>query len=367
MEVANIRTAGVSTSFEGTQPLPLIVKPMGVDKSIEALEAWMQLNQGQVKEWLKKYGAIIFRDFKIEGAADFERIAKLVNPDLKNNYLGTSPRNAITEYVFSASELPEYYPIMQHCEMSFLHNPPANLFFYCNVAPEKDGETPVVNFRKVYDQLDTAIREEFVKKGIKTIRNYSGPSQSNADKRQLKRWDEMFGTRDVKEVEQICMDNLIQYEWLPDDALRLINEQEATIVHPETGEKVWFNHVQVFHLAAAAIEYKFIHKRQRNRRSLKYRYLTALLGWWKKLTANPMEQAMHCTFRDGSPIPDAYVAHLQKVIWDNMCFVPWKKGDLLAIDNYSTSHGRMPYTGPREIFVCWSAATLPAGYHYGGK
>jgi hypothetical protein len=34
---------------------------------------------------------------------------------------------------------------------------------------------------------------------------------------------------------------------------------------------------------------------------------------------------------------------------------PWRKNDVLAIDNFSTSHGRLPYEGPREILVCWSA------------
>jgi alpha-ketoglutarate-dependent taurine dioxygenase len=249
--------------------------------------------------------------------------------------------------------------------MSFMHNAPQNLFFYCNVAPRKDGETPTVDFRKVYEQLDPKIRAEFEQKGIRTIRNYSGPGNAGTDARQLKRWDELFGTTDKAKVEATCRENLMQYEWLDNERLRLYNDQEAVIIHPETGQKVWFNHLQVFHLAAAAIEYRNIYKRQGDSRALKYRLFTALLGWWKKLTVDANTQAMHCTFRDGSPIPDNYVEAVQKVIWNNMSFFQWQKGDVLAIDNYSTSHGRMPYTGAREIFVCWSSATLPAGYHYG--
>jgi hypothetical protein len=60
-------------------------------------------------------------------------------------------------------------------------------------------------------------------------------------------------------------------------------------------------------------------------------------------------------FKDGSEIPTEYVAHLEQTIWNNMQFSPWQKGDVMAIDNFSTSHGSMPYKGAREIYVCWAA------------
>ena len=75
----------------------------------------------------------------------------------------------------------------------------------------------------------------------------------------------------------------------------------------------------------------------------------------KKITTKDGDQAMNCVFKDGSPIPVSYVEHLEEVIWKNMVIFPWRKGDVLAIDNYSTSHGRLPYKGPREIQVCWAA------------
>ena len=54
---------------------------------------------------------------------------------------------------------------MQHCEMSFLPSAPRRLFFYCHVAPEYGGETPICDFRKVYTDLDPTIRAEFEAKG----------------------------------------------------------------------------------------------------------------------------------------------------------------------------------------------------------
>ena len=74
--------------------------------------------------------------------------------------LRTSPRDAVKPggYVFSASELPGFYPIPAHNEMSFTAHPPRRIFFACTIAPEKFGETPLVDFRGVWRDLDPELR-----------------------------------------------------------------------------------------------------------------------------------------------------------------------------------------------------------------
>lgn len=74
----------------------------------------------------------------------------------------------------------------------------------------------------------------------------------------------------------------------------------------------------------------------------------------KSLTTSPVNQSMNVLFGDGSAVPDSYVEHVQEIIWKNMVILPWKKNDVIAVDNFSTSHGRLPYEGEREILVCWS-------------
>ena len=67
-----------------------------------------------------------------------------------------------------------------------------------------------------------------------------------------------------------------------------------------------------------------------------------------------------CDFRnvwrgrlDGGEIPDADLEHLREVVWRHTVSDPWLKGDAVAIDNHSVSHGRMPYEGPRHV-VRWA-------------
>jgi alpha-ketoglutarate-dependent taurine dioxygenase len=75
----------------------------------------------------------------------------------------------------------------------------------------------------------------------------------------------------------------------------------------------------------------------------------------KKSTQKAIDQPMNVLFGDGTEIPDSYVQHIEDLIWKHLVVFPWKKNDVLAIDNFSTSHGRLPYEGPREILVCWTA------------
>lgn len=341
--------------FSENSTLPLIVSPSNGDYSKTSLSEWIATNKNIVEENLTSAGAILFRGFDIQTPQDFEAIAKAVDADLKDDYLGTSPRDKKTDFVFSASELPGHYPIMQHCEMSFLPSAPRRLFFYCNIEPIYGGETPICDFRKVYNDLDPKIRAEFERKGVKHIRNYASPNEKSRTGFQLKSWTDLFHTTDKNEIEAKCKANDIICEWKANDALRLVNKSDAVKIHPKTGEKVWFNHTQVFHLAAAADEYHRIHNRQKRWDTFKTSIFLELMTWYKKLTKNPNEQSMHVTFGDDSEIPDSYVEKIQDVIWKNLVIQPWKKGDIICIDNFSTSHGRLPYYGPREIMVSWTS------------
>jgi len=343
------------TYFSETSRLPLVVSPENGACSKADLTSWIESNKSRIENELTVSGAVLFRGFDIQTPLDFEQVAKAVDNDLKNDYMGTSPRDKKSDFVFSASELPPHYPIMQHCEMSFLPSAPRRLFFYCHIEPEYGGETPICDFRKVYQDLDPNIRAEFERKGVKHIRNYSSPNDHSKSAFQLKRWDEMFHTTDKSVVEKKCAEHDIVCEWKANDGLRMINKSDAVKTHPKTGEKVWFNHTQVFHVSAAAIEYHKIHNRQKRWETFKTCMLLEALTWYKKLTKNPNEQSMHVTFGDDSAIPDDYVEHIEDVIWKNMVIQPWKKGDVICIDNFSTSHGRLPYAGPREIMVSWTS------------
>lgn len=338
------------------QALPLVVEARS-DRSIDGLVDWIEQNREQLDEKLQDYGAILFRGFDVEDAWDFEDVALGVEPGLENEYLGTSPRDPVTDYVFEASGLPGFYPIPQHCEMTFVKNPPRRLFFSCLTAPTPGtGQTPLCDFRDVYKEMDDDVLQRFMDGGIRIIRNYSGPeTPSGFDLWELKRWDDIFGTTDKRVVEEKCAEQGFEPTWRDEGRLRLVHDQDAVQEHPETGEPVWFNHSQVFHLSAAPGEYKRIFfDKQMTPKMFGLWQFSRLMVWMKKNFTPTENQALHCTYRDGREIPLEDMEHLRDVIWNNLVAYSWQKGDVVAIDNFSVSHGRLPYTGDRDIAVAWA-------------
>ena len=343
-------------AFFNNRELPLIIEPDS-DASVSHLKKWLSNNHASFLQKFYRHGAVLFRGFQADTPALFEEVALTVDANLNNDYLGTSPRDRVagTTFVFSASELPGYYPIMQHCEMSYMTRPPVKLFFYCDVEPDYGGETPVCNFRKVYEQMDKNIRDEFDRKGVLTVRNYSGLNGSGKfNLWELKSWDKIFLTTDKAEVERQCRANEMDFEWKENGNLKITHLTPAAKKHPVTNETTWFNHLQVFHPQGGLVEYEHIHARQQRVKTFLWAAFLKIMVPLKNRTASPADQSMNVLFGDGTPVPAAYVRHVEEVIWKNMLIFPWKKNDILAIDNFSTSHGRLPFEGKRRIMVCWS-------------
>ncbi len=340
---------------EGPAALPLVVRA-GADPDPAPLADWLRSHPAWVEERLTTHGAILFRGFAVHRPEDFERVARAIDDRLQNEYLGTSPRDALTDYVFSASELPPYYPIPQHCEMSFVKHPPRRLFFCCLVPPAPgSGETPLVDFRRVWRELDPEVRRRFEEGGVRIVRNYAGPSGgSRLDFLKLKRWDEMFRTTDRTAVERRCREEGFEPLWTGGDHLRLVSTQPVYRDHPVTGERVWHNHVTTFHLSTPADEYRRIFALRPTVRHFVLWQFARLLVAAQRLTRSSDEQSMHCTYLDGREIPDEDVEHVRDVVWRHLVVYPWERGDVVAIDNYAVAHGRLPFTGPRQIAVCWA-------------
>jgi Taurine catabolism dioxygenase TauD, TfdA family len=67
------------------------------------------------------------------------------------------------------------------------------------------------------------------------------------------------------------------------------------------------------------------------------------------------KMALTTTFGDGTPISFFEMNEIRRAIHKNMVYSRWQKGDILCIDNFSTSHGRQPtYDRSRQVIVAWS-------------
>ncbi|TGM86953.1 TauD/TfdA family dioxygenase [Leptospira licerasiae] len=335
--------------------LPIVYSPYSPEKAdLKHLTDWIKKNHKEIQRDLLIYGAILFRGFNIGSSENFEKVALSLDPNLSEVYLGTSPRDKKTKFVHTASELPSAYPIMQHAEMSFLNKPPKKLFFYAKVAPSKNGETPITDLRTVLRDMPNRISEKVEKQGIKYIRHYDGPGASRYSLWKTKPWSEMFKTIDKKIAEKEIKKQNFEHEWLPGNKLRLINSQVGVRKHPIAGSKAWHNHSQTFHIDSPRLEYKYILKRQKTLRGFGVYLTLNILTWIKKLFSKSEDLDVHATYGDGSEISNKDIKTIVDVFWKNIQIFSWQKDDILYIDNYSVSHGRLPFVGDREIQVAWT-------------
>eukprot|EP00118_Oscarella_pearsei_P000113 m.4243 g.4243 ORF g.4243 m.4243 type:complete len:369 (+) comp10445_c0_seq1:53-1159(+) len=345
---------------EDGETLPLIITPKDSNTSVEFLEGWIKDNHDWLAEKMQEHGAVLFRGFGIENAADFEKVVRSYQPELSTEYRGTSPRRLQpgTTAVFSASELPHYYPIGQHIEMSFLPAPPRQLFFCCLEAPEGiGGETSLCDFHKVYRDLDPEVRKRFEDKGVMYVRNHTRHGRTlTIDPTMMKGWELMFDTSDKNIVEDECRNNNVDFNWYgkTNDNIQMIHKEEAIQYHPETNIPVWFNHTQVFSMPMVCKYMSYHCSRSKSLFFYFVYFFLSLMTWLGQLLIKPFDLGFTTMYGDGTPISSSDLNNLNATLQKNLVFNSWKRGDAIMIDNFRISHGRQPYTGKRKVVVSWS-------------
>ncbi|CAJ1966367.1 unnamed protein product [Cylindrotheca closterium] len=352
-----------ATSDNSVYVMPLVISPKNYTKNF-CLRGFIKNNRDWIDQQVSEYGAVLFRGFDINSAAEVEQEVKALEPDLSNDYRGTSPRNAVdgSTYVFSAAEVPSHYPIAQHLEMSFLPAPPRRLFFSALQAPKtKGGETALSDFRKVYRDIPEDLREKLARKKLRYTRTHyrkgANPLFTN-DISSLESWQDVFRTSDKSKVEEIAAkENFpVRWEGRKKDVFVSEYQSEPFQLHPVTKEPVWFNHAQVFHWTTYPAELWNSYKRIRDIRLL----LQSARAWvmaFATYVISRRKMALTVTFGDGEPFSMKEMGSIRKTIHRHMTFNRWQKGDLLEIDNFAISHGREPtYDKGRKIVVAWSSA-----------
>lgn len=293
---------------------PLVIEPAwnGVD-----LLQWVTDNRGQYNEWITKYGGILFRGF----GCRMEKFVEIVSGGLLEYNERSSPRHPVGRNVYTSTDHPADEEIFLHNECSYSHTFPTKIFFNCLVEPTDRGGTPLANCRKVYAKIDSTIREKFEKKGIMYVRNYSG--------RLGLPWTTVFNTEDRKKVEEYCIQKKIEFEWKVNGVLKTKQVYPAVIKHPFTGEMTWFNHGTFFHVTTLPEEIRDF-------------FLETIAE--EDLPNNTY-------YGDGEPIEGYVLDELRRIYRSEAVVFQWKQGDILALDNLLTAHGREPFTGPRKITV----------------
>ena len=311
------KTRGIKTDYlSANEKLPLVVEPQLED--IDPLD-WAGTNREFIDQEILKHGAILFRNFKLASATDFEQFAQALCPNLFGEY-GDLPREGVEGKVYGSTPYPEDQTILFHNESSHMHRWPMKIWFFCVTAAQQGGETPIVDCRRVYELMDPRLREYFSEKKLMYIRNYTEGLDVS--------WQTFFRTTDKTIVEDYCRKASIEFEW-NNGSLRTRQVCPAVVKHPETGEMVFFNQLQLHHVSCLQAEVR-----------------ESLLSMVKE-----EDLPRNVYYGDGSPIEDSVVQEIRDLYFKIAVSFPWRAGDVLMLNNMLTAHARNPYVGPRKIVV----------------
>jgi alpha-ketoglutarate-dependent taurine dioxygenase len=297
--------------------LPLVMRPSveGVD-----LVSWASGNREFIQAQLLKHGGILFRNFNIFSPEAFEQFVIAGSAELLSYKERSSPRTQISNNIYTSTDYPADQSIFLHNENSYQHTWPLKIFFFCLTPAIQGGETPIADCRKVLDRIDLKIRQRFIEKGWMLVRNFGNGLSLT--------WQSVFQTEDKVAVEAYCREAGIETEWRG-DRLRTRQVRQAVAQHPMTGEMIWFNHATFFHVSTLEPSMREI--------------LLASLEE-EDLPANTY-------YGDGSPIELSVLEEMREAYRRETVSFPWRKGDILMLDNMLVAHGRNPYVGRRRILV----------------
>lgn len=364
-------------SFEGKLPTPfhgyipklnvgpkgylLIISPSqdlpdDIDGPIALLE-WFHEN----KEWFDNvvniYGGILFRNFHINNAVNFDDLIFGWHPDITADiYLGTTQRLRIngTRFIQSATEAARMASIPAHIELSFSKMPPKRLYFFANeVNPPPGGFTPLTDFAQVWDDLPYTLKEKMLNRGLSYERWYRHEKNFPIDPLVHKTWQAMFLTENRTEIIETAAGQGYRASWDEHDDLLLQHEAVITRTHTETGRVFWCTHLNVLEATTFAVPFAWDAQLFQSK-------ISALLALTFHTLLNirfamGYHYGANVVYTDDlSFMPHEEVMHIRNTISRNAWMFPYEKGDVLLLDNHRLAHGRTPwYKGKRSVMVAY--------------
>ncbi|MDJ0842246.1 MAG: TauD/TfdA family dioxygenase [Acidobacteriota bacterium] len=304
------------TYIEADKHFPLVIKP---NQSDVDLAAWAGANVDMLEAELLNHGAVLLRGFGVASTGQFSKFANAVC-ELYGEYGDLPPENP-EQKVYQSTPYRADKMILFHNESSHMHQWPSRQFFYCVTAAEEGGETPLVDCRKLYRALPAELAKLFEEKGLLYVRNFIPGLDVS--------WQNFFKTENRAEVETYCRNAGIHFEWQDRGGLKTMQKAPAVITHPQTGEKCFFNQIQLHHVS-------YLDKRVRAA-------LTRVYG----------EEGLprNVFLGDGSPLTDDIMETVNRLYDTHAAAYAWEVGDVIMLDNMLVAHARNPFKGPRKITV----------------
>lgn len=285
------------------------------------LAAFLSANKAAVDAALDDAGALLLRGFDVPDPLAFDAaVGGYGEPGFTyEDSLSNAVRTNVTPRVFTANEAPPTTEIFLHHEMAQTPLYPAKLFFYCEIAPEEGGATPLCRSDWVLERLQSDA-PEFVAKVEEHGVRYTNvmPGSDDAGSGQGRSWRSTLSVADRAEAEARLAELGYDWEWQDDDSLRATTPVLDAIRTLPDGRKTFFNQL-----------------------------IAAFRGWAD--SRNDPNRSI--TFGDGSPITAEDMAPAIAIADELTADCQWQPGDVALVDNFLVMHGRRPFEGKRRVLA----------------
>lgn len=294
---------------------PAVLSPNAPETNLLRLTEAVKSHKPWLEDLLQKSGAILFRGFPVDSPSDFNDVVEATGFPPMEYIGGGALRKQVLSRVYTANEAPPDQHIAFHHEMAYAAEFPSKLLLFCEVEPEKGGETPIVLSHMVYERMKEkypAFVARLEDQGLLYTRIMSRDDDPMSPAG--RGWHSTFSTYDKTIAEQRAAKVGMKLEWTDDgsEAVKiLIGPKPAFRIDNGRRSKTWFNSMVVAHGGPTERDNKLI-------------------------LPEPV------TFGDGTPLPADVVYDCIKILEDECVAIPWKKGDVLIIDNLSVLHSRRP-------------------------
>ena len=278
-------------------------------------------NKAAVDAALDDAGTLLFRGFDVPDAQAFDAAVTGYGEAgfTYEESLSNAVRVNVTERVFTANEAPPETAIHLHHEMAQTPLYPSKLFFYCEIAPDERGATPVCRsdwLLEKMEQADPALVERFAEHGVRYTNVM--PASDDAGSGQGRSWRSTLGATDRIGAEARLRELGYAWQWQADDSLRATTPTLSAIRTLPDGRRTFFNQL-----------------------------IAAFRGW----SDSRNEAHKSVTFGDGSPITGEDMAQTIALSDELTRDVAWQAGDVALLDNYLVMHGRRPFAGKRRVLA----------------
>lgn len=300
---------------------PYVLKCETKSGSLESAVEWVRQNRAVLLNEAVQHGAVLFRDFPLKTAEDFD--AFIAAFDLPNFPYKKSLSNAVrvnrTERVFSANEAPPNVQIFFHHEMAQTPIYPARIAFFCEIASEEGGATPICRSDVLYDRLAEEF-PQFIRDCERKGLQYTNvmPDTNDANSGMGRSWKSTLEVETKEAAEARLRALNYTWEWLADGCLKATTPPLPAVMTTDSGRKAFFNQL-----------------------------IAAYCGW-KDTRNDPSSAIRH---GDGTKLDSQAVARAIELAEELAFDVAWQPGDAVLIDNTIAMHARRTFRGTRKVLA----------------